>query len=137
MFMLKVKRFFILVLFWICVGAMGFGIFMAGRYLYPTTIYTKQEVIKEVDSRAPVLERIAKCESKNSHFATNGQVLVAGNTNKSVDIGRYQINSQIWGAHATEQGLNLFIEKDNEKMAIWIYKNYGTEPWVYSKKCWN
>jgi hypothetical protein len=59
-----------------------------------------------------------------------------GNTNKTVDIGRYQINT-VWFAKATELGLDLTNEQDNYKMAVYIYTNFGTEPWVYSKKCWN
>lgn len=142
MFMLKVKRFFILVLFWLCVGAMAFGIFMAGRYLYPTTVYTKQEVIKEVDRDAPVLARIAGCESQGNpkspgtHFAKNGQVLLSPNKNGSVDVGVMQINDDVWGATATQMGLNITIEKDNRAMAKWIYENRGTEDWSASAKCW-
>lgn len=136
-FKYRVKKFLMGCLFWLTVIAISFGIFMAGRYLYPTQVYTKQEVIKEVEVKAPVLDRIALCESKGNHWATNGQVKVAGNKNGSVDIGKYQINNNIWGAKATEMGLNLMVEKDNEEFARYLYKNYGTEPWVWTKSCWN
>lgn len=95
-----------------------------------------QEVIKEVETKAPVLERIARCESENKHFAPSGQVLVRTNTNGSYDVGRYQINS-IWNKTATSLGYQLFIESDNEAFAKYLYKNFGTEPWKYSKHCWN
>ena len=148
-FVLRVKTFF-KVLFWgIMVVLFLTGIFEAGSYLNPKTIYTKQEVIKEVDTKAPVLDRIAQAESLNSHYCTEklvtakmcakselGQVLLRANKNGTVDIGRYQINNYYWGAKATEQGLSLFIEKDNEKMALWIFKNYGSEPWESSSKKW-
>lgn len=114
----------------------AWGLLKIGGYINPTTIVTKAEIIKEVPRKAPVLERIAKCESNNSHFR-NGQVLVVGNTNKSVDIGKFQINNIIWGAKATEMGLDLMKESDNEKFAEYLYETYGTEPWVWSKKCWN
>jgi hypothetical protein len=57
------------------------------------------------------------------------------NTNKTVDIGRYQINS-VWNKKASELGLDLTIEADNEKMAYWIYENRGTGDWYSSEKCW-
>lgn len=98
---------------------------------------------------SPVLGRIAKAESMNSHYCTEelinrklcakselGQVLLNGNKDGSVDIGKYQINNYHWGADATKLGLNLFDEEDNEKMAVWIYENYGTEPWSASKHNW-
>lgn len=126
------------------------GLFFYGYYLsHPKTIYTNAEIIKEVESLAPVLKRIAQAESHNSHFCTEalikskmcadgelGQVLVRSNTNNTIDVGRYQINVYYWGKQATAQGLNIFDEQDNEKMAIWIYKNYGTEPWYSSGKNW-
>lgn len=136
-FVLSVKRFFKR-LFWLSViGLAILGIFEAGRYVNPTVVYTKQEVIKEVEARIPLLDRIAKCESGGTHYGKNGQVLVRGNTNKTVDIGKYQINSYYWGAKATELGLNLWNEKDNETMANYIIKNNGSEPWSATKHCWN
>jgi hypothetical protein len=98
-----------------------------------------QQVIverKPVDVEYPVLDRIAQCESGNRHYGETGQVLVMGNTNKTVDVGRFQINT-VWFKKATELGLNVFDEKDNRLMAEYIYKNFGTEAWVYSKHCWN
>ena len=113
-----------------------YGTFMAGAYFNPVISYAVQEKILEVDSQAPVMDRIAKCESTNTHFGKNGQVLVRGNTNNSVDVGRYQINEKVWGTKATELGYNIFDEKENKEMAYWIYKNHGTEPWYSSEKCW-
>ena len=111
----------------------GLGI---GRFFYPSTVTVEKEVIVEAARKFPVLDKIALCESSNRHFDKNGQVLVVGNTNKSVDIGRFQINNVIWGKKAKELGLDLMNEKDNEKFAVYLYENYGTEPWVWSKKCW-
>lgn len=108
-----------------------------------------QDVVMPKQEIAPVMVRIAKAESLNSHYCTDklikhklckaqekGQVLVRGNTNGSVDVGTYQINVDVWGADATKQGLNIFEEKDNELMAIWIYENFGTGPWSASYKNW-
>lgn len=84
----------------------------------------------------PILKRIAECESGNTHYDKNGQVLMIGNTNKTVDVGRYQINDHYQGNSATAVGLDITKEEDNEKYAIWLFENYGTEPWIHSKKCW-
>jgi muramidase (phage lysozyme) len=134
----KIKTFFkrvILVVIIILVGALIVQYF---RWAYPTIV--TEEVIKEVVVERPidypVLKRIAFCESSDKHFGESGQVLMMGNTNKSVDVGRYQINS-LWFKKASELGLDLTLEKDNEAFAIYLYKNYGTEPWIWSKKCWN
>jgi len=137
LFIYRVKVFF-KVLFWgIVVMAVLIGIYELGAVTSNKVIYTKQEVIKEVPIKAPIMERIAKCESPTGHFGKNGQVAVRGNDNHTVDIGSRQINSFYWGAKATELGYNLWIEKDNIAMGDWIYQNYGTEPWSSSKKCWN
>lgn len=105
----------------------------------PKTVYADREVIKqvEVEAKAPVLERIAKCESGGTHYDKSGQVLLRGNTNKTVDIGIMQINETYWGKKAHELGYNLTIEKDNKEFARWLYTNYGTEPWSASKGCWS
>lgn len=106
------------------------GVYVAGGYGNPVV---KAELIKE--GIPPVLQRIAKCESNNQHFGKSGQVLMTGNTNKTVDVGRYAINS-VWFHKATELGYDLTDEKDNEEMAVWIYRERGTGDWSASAYCW-
>lgn len=113
-----------------------YGAFIAGGIYNPAVIYTKAEVIKEVPVKAPILDRIAKCESPTGHYDKNGQISLNANTDRSVDIGKYQINNRAWGKKATELGYNLMVEKDNDAMAHWIYENRGTEDWYSSKACW-
>lgn len=108
------------------------------HYFFPRTVQgAPVEVIKEVKAHAPVLDRIFKCESNGKHTSPNGQVILNANNNGSVDIGIAQINERLWGKKATELGYNLFIEADNRAFAQYLYENYGTEPWVWSKACWN
>lgn len=114
----------------------GMGLYRAGGKYNPVTVIEEKEVIVEVVN-APILEKIAKCESNGSHYGKTGQVLMMGNDNGSVDVGKYQINVTTWGKKATEMGLDLTKEKDNKTMAEWIYANRGTEDWYLSKKCWN
>lgn len=114
-----------------------YGAFKAGGSFTPEKmVYANVEVVKEVESASPVMDRIAKCESGGKH-TKGGQVILNGNKNGSVDVGLFQINMSIWGNKATAMGLNLMVEADNRAFANYLYKNYGTEPWVWSKPCWN
>lgn len=113
-----------------------YGTFRAGSSFAPTVTYADHEVIKEVDSASPVMDRIAQCESSTMHMGKKGQITVKVNTNGTYDIGLYQINS-IWNAQATKMGLDLTKESDNKAFAMYLYKNQGTGPWSSSSKCWN
>lgn len=119
------------------IGIGVFGVLVASAFYTPSEpLMYVQEVKADVkDSMPAILDRIAKCESGNTHFDKNGQVLMRGNTNRTVDIGAYQINT-VWFKKATELGYDLFKEEDNKKMAEWIFENHGTEPWYLTKKCW-
>ena len=86
--------------------------------------------IREYD----LMDKIAWCESGNQQFNPDGSVL-RGRIN-SHDIGKFQINETYWGIKAKELGYDIFIEEENEAMAIWLFKNYGTKPWNWSKSCW-
>ena len=116
--------------------SVGIGLYKAGGKFNPVTVTEEKEVIVEVVN-APILDRIATCESGGKHYGKTGQVLMVGNQNGSVDVGKYQINVSVWGKKATELGLNLTDEKDNKTMAEWIYANRGTEDWYASKQCWS
>lgn len=131
------------------VAGMAMGFFMAGGLFYSTSTVTAHTNTVQLPVEAPVLDRIADCESgvrKPSGMAVEGsarhldpktgQVIMRANTNGTVDIGKYQINEYYWGKKASELGLDLTKEKDNKAMAEWIYKNKGTTDWSSSQKCW-
>lgn len=92
-------------------------------------VMAKQETIREIP---PIMQKICKAESGCSHYDKNGQVLI----NRTMDAGKYQINVSVWGKKATEMGIDLFSEKGNEQFALYLFENYGTEPWNSSKKNW-
>lgn len=131
-FKFKFMKFMRKVLWTLISLAILFGAVQIGRHYYAIERVTLVE--KEVSY--PILDKIAKCESGGKQFAANGQVTLNGNTNGSVDIGKYQINNRYWGKTATEMGYNLMIEKDNEAFALWLFQNKGSEVWSASKKCW-
>lgn len=100
---------------------------------------TSYSTVQAVES--PVLDRIADCESGDgtkgsaTHYGKSGQVLMRPNTNGTVDLGKYQINT-VWFKTAADLGYDLTKEEDNEAFAEWLYLNKGTEDWYSSKKCW-
>ena len=106
---------------------------------YTTTNYTKETITindKEIPTEIPpVMKRIAKCESNNSHFDSKGNVTL-GKVDKN-DIGKYQISFTHHGKSAMQMGLNLWDEKDNETYALYLYHTQGTSLWFRSAKCWN
>ncbi len=135
MFRIKTVRFIkkvMIVMF--CMSALGWAAYLGSNYV-PRTVYAEKMIEVPVEMEAPVMERIARCESSGNH-KKDGQVIFKANTNGTVDIGRYQINS-IWNKKATEMGLDLTNEQDNKTFAMYLYKTHGTEPWYASKACWN
>jgi hypothetical protein len=119
------------------VSVIGWSI-MAGSYLMPKTIYAEKEVITKVPlsfEEIPMLVKICKAESGNRQLNTSGRVL-RGKVEPS-DIGYCQINETIWNDKARELGYDIFTEKGNKDMAVWIYLNYGSQPWNASKAIWN
>jgi len=131
----KAKNFFKKLLFVIIASVIVWIAMVVGSHAFPVTVFNTKEVIVEVDQKAPIMAKIAQCESENKHFGKSGQVIMVGNKNGTVDVGRYQINT-VHFAQATTMGLDLTKELDNEKFAFYLYKTQGTEPWVYSKHCW-
>lgn len=126
---------------WGLISIAGYALFMGGALLYSTSTVVAETKTVIADRHAPILDRIADCESGNgkpgsaSHYK-NGQVILKGNDNHTVDIGKYQVNLTYWGAKASQLGLDLTKEEDNYKMALWIYENKGTTDWSASMKCW-
>ena len=94
----------------------------------------KQEIAKKTGSLPPIFSEIARCESGGSQFYKNGKV-IRGHITPN-DIGKYQINMNVWGATAKRLGINVYTAKGNEQMALHIYNLYGTKPWSASKHCW-
>lgn len=126
----RIKWFFEKVLWGMGIGIVSMVLYVLGGMTNPIV---KAELID--NGVPPVLQRIAKCESENKHYGKSGQVLLNANTNDTVDVGRYQINT-VWFKQATEMGLDITEEEDNETMARWIYENRGTGDWSSSANCW-
>lgn len=95
----------------------------------------------------PILLAIADCETGDRlpngkavkgtarQYGKSGQVLMTGNTNKSVDVGKFAINSTNYKL-ATKLGYDLTTEEGNTKMALYLHKKNGVQDWRFSASCW-
>lgn len=95
-------------------------------------MYLLGEAKSYIDFR--IMLEIAKCESGFRQFDVSGNVLRGVENNK--DVGRWQISEAYWLGIADKLGYNIQEEDGNTLMAIYIYNNYGTNPWNWSRKCW-
>ncbi len=124
--------------------------YFAGSLNAPTRVeaQTVTQVVPDT-TIPPVLKRIEMAESHGNQYcnddaiarklckpAAKGTVLMRANTNKSVDVGEYQLNNNAWGAKAVSLGYDITTPKGNEAMALWIYQNVGTGPWYSSSNNW-
>lgn len=117
-------------------SAVGLAVGFTQSTVKADTITNTIEV--PVEMKAPVLDRIAQCESHNKQFLTNGDVVTNTNTNGSVDVGRYQINlSADHIKQMAKLGINPLTDEGNATYAKYLYANVGTSPWSSSSGCWN
>jgi hypothetical protein len=123
----------------------GLGALALGRVLPARPgpeVIREVEKVKEVEKVVvvkerripPILRKIAACESNNSHYDRRGNVL-RGKVNRH-DVGKYQINTTLWGTVAARQGYDLYDEQGNEQMALYLLHHYGSMPWRHSAACW-
>lgn len=95
--------------------------------------YTKervQELVREAFPDAPIMLKVAKCESQFMQHAYNP-------TNGSHDGGVYQISQKYHGKRMEELGLDPYDVKDNIAYARILYDEQGLAPWIWSKNCWS
>lgn len=125
------------------IGILSFAI-MATIGLIPSrTIEIKADAqeVQKLPELPKQLKRICSCESTGRpdleprQFDKNG--VLRGVVNKN-DTGACQINLQPenWGLKVKELGFDVFTERGNYLMAIWIYEHYGSKPWNWSRGCW-
>jgi hypothetical protein len=124
---------------WSLITAAAYAIFLIGALTYSTSTVTASTSV--VEAPAPIMDRIADCESGNGTLGSanqkgkNGQLAINVNTNGTVDVGKYQINS-IHFKEAASLGYDLMTEEGNTAYAKWLYANKGTGDWASSARCW-
>lgn len=82
----------------------------------------------------PEMIAIAQCESGAQQFTQDGAVLHG--VENPADIGLFQINRAYWEATAKQLGYDIYTERGNIEMALWLHRHYGDQPWTASEKCW-
>jgi hypothetical protein len=100
----------------------------------PVMVVVEREPVVSAPPLPPILQKIATCESRNTHYDRSGRVL-RGRRNPR-DVGKYQINTAVWGPVAATQGYDLYNEQGNEQMARYLLAHYGSVPWRHSAACW-
>lgn len=93
----------------------------------------KDAVVAVFGAQSPMV-RIAGCESKFRQFDTNGQVLRGIQNPK--DRGIFQVNEKYHLAASRALGYNIYTLQGNIAYAKYIYDHQGTQPWDWSKSCW-
>jgi len=85
---------------------------VAAREMAPVPAVAEPVPVVSAPPLPPILQKIATCESRNTHYDRYGRVL-RGKRNPQ-DVGKYQINAAVWGTVAAEQGYDLYDEQGNE-----------------------
>lgn len=89
-----------------------------------------QELIKEAFPDAPIMLKVAACESGFLQHAYNP-------TNDSHDGGVFQISQKYHGQQMEKLGLDPYDVKDNIAYARILYDRNGLRDWSASKHCWS
>lgn len=106
-------------------------------YYHNSSVYRSPSPTLSASSSEPLsgeLRRICECESGLSQFDESGNVL-RGRLNPQ-DVGICQINLSYHQAAAESLGFDLFTEAGNIGYAKWLYARAGSQPWIWSKACW-
>lgn len=94
-----------------------------------------ERFVEDYFSDMPIMAKIAKCESRDRHLGSDGQVLRGEKT--PLDRGVMQINLYYHEATAKKMGLDLHDLDDNVAYARYLYEKSGAKPWMSSSACWS
>lgn len=94
-----------------------------------------ERFIEDYFADMPIMAKIAKCESRNRHYNSRGEVLRGEKT--PLDRGVMQINLFYHAATAEKMGLDVHDIDDNVAYARYLYEKSGAKPWMSSSPCWS
>ena len=96
--------------------------------------WTEERIIEEIHAvfpDAPIMEKVARCESTFKSTAMNP-------TNESYDKGIFQISEKFHGETYRAMGYtDMHDIKQNLAYARYLYDRNGLSDWSASKHCWN
>ncbi len=93
-----------------------------------------EEYVRKYFSDAPIMIKIAQCESHFRQLDKDGSVH-RGVVNDA-DVGVMQINEYYHLDEAKKSNYNIYTLEGNTAYARKLYEKQGTAPWIYSKPCW-
>ena len=102
-----------------------------------STIKTKDNVASKVKvyfADAPIMQKIAYCESRNRQFDKDGSIF-RGIVNPR-DVGVFQVNERYHLADSKKMGIDIYTVDGNLEYARHLYESQGTQPWSSSRPCW-
>jgi hypothetical protein len=88
------------------------------------------------DKEANTMTVIAPCESGNAGKYPVDTGVENRNTNGSVDVGIWQINSVHRAKHPTWTVSWLKVPANNARAMATLFRESGTKPWGSSSSCW-
>ena len=97
-----------------------------------SVILTIEKKVKARFASAPVLVKIAKCESGFRQYSGNRPL----RNPSSSATGVMQIMYSVHHKRASRLGHDITTLDGNLAYALYLYKNEGTRPWNASKHCW-
>lgn len=102
----------------------------------PDDFETTEDFVNHYFTDAPVMQRVAWCESKYKHYeGAKGEVLRGQLT--PADIGVMQINERYHGDTARKLGIDIYTLEGNVAYARYLYEKKGVKPWKASEHCWS
>lgn len=93
-----------------------------------------ESTVKAYFSDAPIMQKIAYCESRNRQFAKDGSSFRGVVNNK--DVGIFQVNEKYHLVDSKKMGIDIHTIEGNLEYARHLYKSQGTQPWSASSPCW-
>jgi hypothetical protein len=108
-------------------------------------LLTKKEIRKQLNATvgpslksyfkdAPIMERVAYCESTHTQFSSEGVVHRGVVNNK--DVGIFQINEKYHLKDSKKMGIDIYTIEGNMEYARHLYEEQGLQPWSASRPCW-
>jgi hypothetical protein len=95
---------------------------------------TVRQYVTDYFADAPIMARIAECESHFRQFNGDGGVYRGKENNK--DVGVMQVNEFYHLDTSKKMGINIYTLDGNLAYARYLYENEGTTPWASSQACW-
>ena len=101
-----------------------------------TTVKRKINVesqVKAYFSDAPIMQKIAYCESRNRQFDKKTGSVLRGVVNAK-DVGVFQINERYHLSDSKKMGISIHTIDGNMEYARHLYESQGTQPWRHFLK---